>query len=151
MKQFFLCAGLVLLHLQLFSQNTETSGVDSDPSADELNDNTSTPAEVYYIDGEKVTFDKSLLPGQLELLGVWESDRGEIQRIEFTDPQTVIVTTTKRQQSGTWLLNQNKVVLSIIDEMSLLPLEDEMGLQVKGLDSEEPKLFLNGNVFNKRK
>ena len=88
---------------------------------DELNDNTSVPAKVYVIDGESYTYSEDLLDIELQLIGSWKSKSGELNEIQFTDPETVILTLSGSQYKGSWTYTDAELNIFVAGNGTKLP------------------------------
>lgn len=147
MRLLLVTVGLLFLHSTVQCQTTAT-----DSAEDEINDNTTVPAEVYYMDGEKVTFDRSLASGEKELLGSWScTGENALTRIDFKNPGTVIVTVGNQQLKGTWLLKEEQILLNASGLVEAGLKSDEIILNRQKSEVGSEVLLFGATVFKKLK
>ena len=147
MRLILVTVGLLFLHSTVQSQTAAT-----DSAEDERNDNTTVPAEVYDIDGEKVTFSRSLGSSEKELLGSWScAGKSTVERLDFNDTETVIVTVGDNQLKGTWFLQEERIVLNVTGLVEAGLKSNEIKLNRKTSELGAEVLIFDGAVFKKLK
>ena len=75
----------------------------------EIDDNSGVPAKQYFIGGEKVTFSSDPTNDEFSMLGVWEAKEGELHKLQFTDPETVLVSFGDKQVKGNWFIKDGNL------------------------------------------